>query len=193
MQDYLSLLQLERLELTPHELEAVVQAWATEWQVLAEARGVKLEVEGLEQLGTVALHPSTLRRAVRNLALNTLEAMPQDGTVTLAGQGRATEVQLHVCDGDSGIPAEQLPWIFDPLYTIKPGGTGLGLYIVQQIVAAHREQVRMESLRVRAPRSRPCCRVLLPNKCIKAHDFVDLSEKAGASRLKYVPALSWLL
>jgi signal transduction histidine kinase len=146
MQDYLSLLQLERLELTRHELEAVVQAWATEWQVLAEAYGVKLEVEGLEQLRTIALHPSTLRRAVRNLVLNALEAMPQGGTVTLAGQGRTTEVQLHVCDGGSGIPAKQLPWIFDPLYTTKPGGTGLGLYIVQQIVAAHRGQVRVESI-----------------------------------------------
>jgi signal transduction histidine kinase len=146
IRDYLSLLQLERLEYTRHDLGAVVQAWVVEWQAQAQARRVKLAVEHLEQLGIVALHPSTFSRAVRNLVLNALEAMPQGGTVTLAGEGRATEVQLHVCDGGSGIPAAQLPQIFDPLYTTKPGGTGLGLYLVQQIVAAHRGQVGVESV-----------------------------------------------
>jgi signal transduction histidine kinase len=146
IRDYLSLLQLERLEYTRHDLGAVVQAWVVEWQAQAQARRVKLAVEHLEQLGIVALHPSTFSRAVRNLVLNALEAMPQGGTVTLAGEGRATEVQLHVCDGGSGIPAAQLPQIFDPLYTTKPGGTGLGLYLVQQIVAAHGGQVGVESV-----------------------------------------------
>jgi signal transduction histidine kinase len=146
IRDYLSLLQLERLEYTRHDLGAVVQAWVVEWQAQAQARRVKLAVEHLEQLGIVALHPSTFSRAVRNLVLNALEAMPQGGTVTLAGEGRATEVQLHVCDGGSGIPAAQLPQIFDPLYTTKPGGTGLGLYLVQQIVTAHGGQVGVESV-----------------------------------------------
>jgi signal transduction histidine kinase len=146
IRDYLSLLQLERLERTRHDLGEVVQAWAAQWQAQAQASGVRLKVEDLEQLGTVALHPSTLRRAVRNLVLNALEAMPQGGTITLVGQGQATQVQLHVCDGGKGISAEQLPRIFNPLYTTKPGGTGLGLYMVQQIVAAHGGQVGVQSV-----------------------------------------------
>lgn len=145
LQDYLSLLQLERLDLTPKALGALVQTWAAAWQGLAEARQVRLEVQGLEQLGSVALHPGTLHRAVHNVVLNALDATPPGGTVTLVGQATATQVQLHVQDGGRGIAVEQLPRIFDPLYTTKPGGTGLGLYLVQQIVAAHNGQVGVQS------------------------------------------------
>ena len=146
LQDYLSLLQLERLDLTPNSLGAWVQTWAAAWQVLAEAHQVRFEIKGLEQLGIVALHPGTLHRAVHNVVLNALGATPPGGTVTLVGQATATQVQLHVQDGGSGISVAQLPRIFDPLYTTKPGGTGLGLYIVQQVVAAHGGQVGVESV-----------------------------------------------
>jgi signal transduction histidine kinase len=93
----------------------------------------------------VAFHASTLRRALLNLVQNAAEAMPHGGTVTLAGHGSADQVQLQVHDTGSGMPVEQLPQIFEPLYTTKPGGTGLGLYIVQQIVEAHGGQVTVES------------------------------------------------
>jgi two-component system sensor histidine kinase AtoS len=93
----------------------------------------------------VAWHASTLHRAVLNLVHNALDAMPQGGTLTLVGQGTATQVQLHVWDTGSGIPAAHLEQIFEPLYTTKPEGTGLGLYIAQEIVAAHGGQLTVQS------------------------------------------------
>ena len=66
--------------------------------------------------------------------------------MTLTGQGMVTHVQLELRDTGSGIPAVQLARIFEPLYTTKPGGTGLGLYIVHEIVAAHAGQVTVESV-----------------------------------------------
>ena len=71
--------------------------------------------------------------------------MPQGGTVTIAGQDMTTHVRLQVYDTGCGIPANTLVQIFEPLYTTKPGGTGLGLYIVREIVTAHRGQVTAES------------------------------------------------
>src|SRR5206468_5973377 len=68
------------------------------------------------------------------------------GPLEAAGPGTATHVQLHVRDTGSGIPAEQRAAIFEPLYTTKPGGTGLGLYIVREIVTAHGGQVSVESV-----------------------------------------------
>ena len=91
-------------------------------------------------------HANTLRRVVLNLVHNALDAMPQGGTLTLAGQGTATQVQLHVRDTGSGIPAAQLPHIFEPLYTTKPDGTGLGLYIVREILTAHAGQITVQSV-----------------------------------------------
>jgi signal transduction histidine kinase len=63
-----------------------------------------MATSGLTELGLVAFHASTLRRAVLNLVQNALDAMPSGGTVTLAGQGTATHVQLQVRDTGSGIP-----------------------------------------------------------------------------------------
>jgi PAS domain S-box-containing protein len=145
VQDYLSLARVTQMERTPQDLGAAVQAWVEEWQGPARAHGVALQLEGLADLGTVYCHPSSLRRVVLNLIQNALDAMPQGGTLTVAGASTTTHVQLQVRDTGSGIPPEQLPQLFEPLYTTKAEGTGLGLYIVQQIVAAHGGEVTVHS------------------------------------------------
>ena len=53
-------------------------------------------------------------------------------------------MHLDVGDTGTGIPPEQCLQIFEPLYTTKPGGTGLGLYIVQEIVAAHGGRIAVQ-------------------------------------------------
>jgi signal transduction histidine kinase len=65
--------------------------------------------------------------------------------VRLLGRTTASQIQLLVKDTGSGIAAAQLGQIFEPLYTTKPSGTGLGLYIVQEIVAAHGGQITVAS------------------------------------------------
>jgi signal transduction histidine kinase len=146
VEDYLSLVRAANIHATPHDIGAVVQGWAKEWQGLTMARGVGLQLEGFADLGQAVLHESTLHRAVLNLVHNALDAMPQGGTLTLVGQGTATHVQIQVRDTGGGISAKDLPKIFEPLYTTKPGGTGLGLYIVQEITAAHGGVVTVESV-----------------------------------------------
>jgi signal transduction histidine kinase len=146
VQDYLSLVRVGALQLTTEDLGAALQEWTPEFHALAAPRGVSLQIEGLTAVGFVAFHAATLRRAVLNLVQNALEAMPQGGTLTLTGGSTPTHVQLQVRDTGSGIPAAQHTKIFEPLYTTKPGGTGLGLYIVQEIVAAHGGQATVESV-----------------------------------------------
>jgi len=145
VQDYLALVRVHTIQCEVQDLGAAVAAWGREFQGVVAAHRVTLQVEGVATLGPVAFHASTLRRALLNLVQNAAEAMPQGGTVTLAGQGSADQVQLEVRDTGSGIPTERLAQIFEPLHTTKPGGTGLGLYIVQEIVAAHGGQVTVQS------------------------------------------------
>jgi signal transduction histidine kinase len=145
VQDYLSLVRVTQMERTLQDLGAAVKEWVTEWQETAAAHGVTLQFEGLAALGTVRCHLNSLRRAVLNLVQNALDAMPQGGTLTLAGAATATHARLQVRDTGSGIPPDQLPQIFELLYTTKAEGTGLGLYIVQEIVAAHGGQVTVDS------------------------------------------------
>jgi signal transduction histidine kinase len=146
VQDYLSLVRVHTIQRMGQDLGAAVQTWSREFQDVVAPHGVTVQVEGMETLGSLAFHASTLRRALLNLVQNAAEAMPQGGTVTLAGQRTATHVQLQVRDTGSGISAARLTQIFEPLHTTKPGGTGLGLYIVQQIVAAHGGQVTVASV-----------------------------------------------
>ena len=146
VQDYLSLVRVGHMERTPQDLEVALHTWAREWQTLAAARGMTFQVEGVAALGQVAFHAHTVHRALLNLVQNALDAMEPGGTVTLAGQHMGTYVQLQVRDTGVGIPAARHATIFEPLYTTKPGGTGLGLYIVREIAAAHHGQVTLESI-----------------------------------------------
>src|SRR5262249_50485118 len=81
MQDYLSLVRVGAIYLQPQDLGGVVQAWVTEFSAMATHQGVELQLEGLTDLGAVAVHAATLRRAVLNLVQNALEAMPHGGTL----------------------------------------------------------------------------------------------------------------
>jgi signal transduction histidine kinase len=145
VQDYLTLVRSSQIERTPQNLGVAIHTWVREWQCLAATEGVTLQADGIREVGQVRMHESTLRRAFLNLIQNALEAMPHGGTLTLRGQRTPTHVQLQVQDTGIGIPAEQRAKIFEPLYTTKPGGTGLGLYIVQEIVQAHEGAVSVDS------------------------------------------------
>jgi two-component system sensor histidine kinase HydH len=146
MQDYLSLVRVHTIQRAVQDLSVAVAAWCREFQEVVAPYGVRLQVEGVETLGPVAFHAGTLRRALLNLVQNAAEAMPQGGTVTLAGESTTEQVQIQVRDTGNGIPSEQLTQIFEPLHTTKPGGTGLGLHIVQEVLAAHGGQVTVQSV-----------------------------------------------
>ena len=146
VQDYLSLVRVHAIQCEMQDLGVAVMAWCREFQEVVAPHGVTLQVDGVEKLGLVAFHTSMLCRALLNLVQNAAEATPQSGTVTLAGQSTAHQVQIQVRDTGSGISAERLTQIFEPLYTTKPGGTGLGLYLVQEILTAHGGQVTVHSV-----------------------------------------------
>jgi signal transduction histidine kinase len=146
VQDYLSLVRVGTIELGVQDVGAAVQAWAAEMQGRAEQQGVTVELEGHTTVGPLAFHPSTLRRAVLNVVQNAIEAMPEGGTLRLECVRTATEVHLRIRDSGIGMSAELVPRIFEPLYTTKPGGTGLGLYIVREILVAHGGGVTVESV-----------------------------------------------
>jgi signal transduction histidine kinase len=109
------------------------------------AHGMTLQLDAPAPLGMVALHKHTFRRVLLNLVQNAIEAMPQDGTLTLRRRRQAATVQLDISDTGIGIPSEHFARIFEPLHTTKPGGTGLGLYIVQEVMVAHGGQVAVQS------------------------------------------------
>jgi two-component system CheB/CheR fusion protein len=146
IQDYLALVRVAAVQQAPGDLGRLVTQLAQEMVPALTAHGIRLQLEPLGQLGLVALHAPTVQRALLNLVQNAIEAMPHGGTLTLQGRRQDATVHLDVGDTGVGIPPEQATQIFEPLHTTKPGGTGLGLYIVQEVVAAHGGQVTVQSV-----------------------------------------------
>jgi signal transduction histidine kinase len=104
-----------------------------------------LRLEGDSDIGPVALHQNSFRRVLLNLLNNAVEAMPHGGVLTLRGQRLAAHVRLEISDTGGGIPVEQQPLLFSPFHSTKPEGTGLGLYLVREIVSAHQGDITVTS------------------------------------------------
>jgi len=78
-----------------------------------------------------------LRRAVLNLVLNALDALPTGGELMLTACCTTEGLEIEVADSGPGVPAPLLDRLFEPFFTTKDSGTGLGLAIVERIAAAH--------------------------------------------------------
>jgi signal transduction histidine kinase len=94
---------------------------------------------------TVAADPELLGRAVRNLILNAMDAMPEGGRLALRAFRQAQHTVLEIEDSGTGLTAEECERLFTPYYTTKHHGTGLGLAIVQSVVADHGGRISVSS------------------------------------------------
>jgi len=87
-----------------------------------------------------------VRRALLNLVLNAVDAMPDGGRLELAADGDGSRLELAVADSGPGLSEENLGRIFEPFVTTKQGGTGLGLTIVERIAEVHGGTVAAENV-----------------------------------------------
>lgn len=86
-----------------------------------------------------------VRQALWNLVINGAQAMPRGGTVHVDVRPRGDDaIEIRVMDDGVGIPATERDRVFDPFYTTRSGGTGLGLAVVEQVTRAHGGTVRVD-------------------------------------------------
>jgi len=111
-----------------------------------------------ENLPRPQADPILLRRALENLILNSLDAMPAGGTLTVRTAHRSGAVRLEITDTGEGLTPEECARLFTPYYTTKRHGTGLGLAIVQSVVSDHNGRIEVES----APGAGATFRIELP-------------------------------
>jgi two-component system, NtrC family, nitrogen regulation sensor histidine kinase NtrY len=98
-----------------------------------------------EDLPPVQADATLLRRAIENLVLNAMDAMPAGGVLMLRTSHEGDDVSLEVSDTGSGLTPEECDRLFTPYYTTKHHGTGLGLAIVQSVVSDHGGRISVES------------------------------------------------
>jgi two-component system nitrogen regulation sensor histidine kinase NtrY len=106
---------------------------------------LRFQVELAEEPMPLDADPELLHRAISNLVLNAMDAMPHGGTLILSARPKGETVELRVADTGEGITPEECERLFTPYYTTKEHGTGLGLAIVQSVVADHNGTIAVES------------------------------------------------
>ncbi|PKO53774.1 MAG: two-component sensor histidine kinase [Betaproteobacteria bacterium HGW-Betaproteobacteria-2] len=84
-----------------------------------------------------------IMQVLLNLLLNSIQILPEGGKIQVSVQQLEHAVEVRVADNGPGIPADQRDQVFDPFYTKRRGGLGLGLAVVRQIVAAHHGEINV--------------------------------------------------
>jgi signal transduction histidine kinase len=121
-------------------------------------KGINVRCVFPEAESTVSADPAQLRQVFLNLILNAVQAVEDQCCVEVSVRQSGHETRVTVKDNGSGIPSDKLKHVFEPFYTTKPGGTGLGLPIAQRIVAEHGGRLLIES----APGKGTTATVILP-------------------------------
>jgi signal transduction histidine kinase len=135
-------------EFRPTQVNGVIRGVMQLFQAQLEAPGrakIVCELQLDPHLQPVPADAELLHRAISNLILNAMDAMPLGGRLTLGTRGDSGKVVIEIADTGSGLTSEECARIFTPYYTSKQHGTGLGLAIVQSVVSDHGGTIRVQS------------------------------------------------
>jgi len=110
-----------------------------------ENRGLTIKEKLARRVPNASIDAAQMQQVLVNLIKNAMQAMTRGGVLTVQSGSTADHVWVSVADTGGGIPQEQINRIFEPFYTTKKKGSGLGLMIVQRIVRAHDGRIELES------------------------------------------------
>jgi two-component system, NtrC family, nitrogen regulation sensor histidine kinase NtrY len=135
-------------ELGPVQVNDVVRAVVKLFESQLGAVGrppITPELHLEENLPLIQADATLLRRAIENLVLNAMDAMPAGGVLMLRTVHEDDGVDIEISDTGGGLTPEECERLFTPYYTTKQHGTGLGLAIVQSVVSDHGGRISVES------------------------------------------------
>ena len=151
LDDFLRYAGRLEVEAKPTDLKRLVEELLDFLAPQAHLARVRLESSCREAQVVAEVDPGLIKQALLNLVLNAIQHSPGGGTVTVAlssargGRGGRQEVQLEVIDKGAGIAPEEQARVFEPYFTRRKGGTGLGLATTRRIVQAHGGAISVES------------------------------------------------
>ena len=112
----------------------------------ASELGIDLVLDIPDDIPAIIADRDQLEQVFLNLALNGIEAMKGGGRLHVSAARKANEVKISFTDTGPGIPAQDIPHVFNPFYTTKPSGTGLGLALSWSIIERHGGIIRVDNV-----------------------------------------------
>ncbi len=155
VQDVLFLAQIEsggwQLQVEPVPLEATIRTILEELEPLAQRKNIRIEITASDRGLAVEADPTAMRLILKNLIENAIQYSPEGRRVWISWRVQTPAVRIEVGDEGIGIPAEELPRIFERFYRVDKsrsrshGGTGLGLTLVRELLQAHQSPIQVRS------------------------------------------------
>jgi len=134
-------------ERVPTDVNVLLEHVLTLSRNQCQDRGIEVVWNKSDDLPSLSLVPDRIQQVFLNLILNAIDAMHRGDRlqVSTTHTHQPAGVRVTVTDSGDGIPPDVLPHIFDPFYSTKPEGLGLGLFISQQIVKQHGGRIKMDT------------------------------------------------
>ena len=140
------------LNIEPFSLAELVQDVVQKFKLQADAKGITLKTEFGTNIAFAYGDIGLMQRVLENLLENALRYTPQDGCISIRLDNASGQIQVRVADTGCGIPADELPHIFDRFYRLeksrqgKGDNAGLGLAIVKRIIELHGSVIKASSV-----------------------------------------------
>ena len=129
--------KIQFVELVQHTIKLIASD--------AQKSKVTIEINADKNLPMVEVDPDKVKQVLLNVFLNCLASLKEGGTLKVELALKADNLNVIISDTGAGINESDLPKIYDPYFTSKPSGTGLGLAVVQKIMEAHGGSINVES------------------------------------------------
>ena len=142
---FLRAIRPSRPQLRPENINSIVEETVRFFAAEIEARDIVVETELHSDLPLLQLDRDQMKQAFYNVIKNSFEAMKRRGILRIRTDRDESHVRVSFIDNGGGMSAEALSHVFEPYYTTKASGTGLGLLIVRRIVREHGGELAIES------------------------------------------------
>jgi signal transduction histidine kinase len=143
--DFLRFARVKDLALAPCELGKVVEEMLDFFGPTARSANIDIKCYVPADLPPLDIDREMFKQALLNLMLNAEQAMPGGGELTIQASREPPGVSLSLIDTGKGMPADVLAKVFQPFYSTRKGGTGLGLPTTRKIVEAHGGRIEVQS------------------------------------------------
>ena len=134
-----------KLNIEPHDIHELLENVLDSVRTKIVLQHIKVHKELDAELSTINVDNEQIKRVFSNVMINSVESMPENGEMTLVTENDGNNFILKIKDSGQGIPDEDIIRIFDPFFSTKSSGVGLGLSICYGIVVSHGGIIGVES------------------------------------------------
>ena len=145
LRDFLKYTRLRDIDLVSGSLNDQIEMVLRAYQAQAEVEGIDVEKYLDPDLPAISLHSDSLQAALMNLVKNALESMESGGQLMVRTYTTPKSVALDLIDTGSGVDNNTVLYMFEPFYSTKEDGSGLGLPTARRIIVAHGGRINVQS------------------------------------------------